>query len=251
MIDTIEYIEKYFRGNLSDEEKAQFERKCEVDPAFAEEVGLYISVRDNIRKGLHAEKKRQFDGMYKERSSKNKGATDLVKSRPFLKNIRTYITLTAACLLLLLGWMVFFTESSPKQLASTYIENNLQMLSVPMDASQDSLQLGIGAFNQQDYVSAEKIFRSLANQDKLAPEAIKNLGILYLVTDEYDKAIREFEVLSEFTNLRANPGAFYKAVTLMKRDESGDAEKAKEILEDVINKNLPGSKEAAKWINEL
>lgn len=251
MTDTIEYIEKYFRGNLSDEEKVAFENKCEADPTFAEEVGFYISARDAIRKELYSKKKREFDDMYAKTSSKNKKSTEWAYSYPLLKKIRPYLTLAAACLLLILGWFVFFNEPSSKQLASNYIENNLQTLSATMNASQDSLQLGISAFNQQNYAAAEEIFRSLTNQEKLTAESIKNLGILYLVTGEYDKAIQEFDVLAGFSNLRANPGAFYKAVTLMKRDERGDAEKAREILGEVINKNLSGSKEAEEWVKKF
>src|SRR5690606_4073992 len=141
------------------------------------------------------------------------------KRSTILKKLLPYFTLAAACLLLVQGWMVFFNDPSPRQLASNYIEDNLQNLSIQMDASEDSLQMGIAAFNQQDYSTAENIFQALTNQNNLAPEAIKNLGILYLVTDEYDKAILEFDALSAYTNLRANPGPFYKAVTLMKRNE--------------------------------
>lgn len=144
----------------------------------------------------------------------------------------------------------FFNSPSPQQLASNYVEQNLHTLSITMNGRQDSLQLGIAAFNRKDYAVAEKIFRSLANQNTLAPEAIKNLGILYLVTGKYDKALLEFDSLSAYKNLYANPGPFYKAITLMKRAKGRDQEEAQVILQEIREKQLPGNKEAEQWMKQ-
>lgn len=251
MTNSLQYIENYFTGNLSEDEKAAFERKCETDPVFAEEVGFYISVRDNIRRDLYGGKRKEFDELHTQLSSNQEQSFRPGKPHPLLKQLMPYFALSAACLLLVLGWMVFFNDPSPQQLASNYIEDNLQNLSIPMDDSQDSLQLGIAAFNRQDYSTAENIFRSLAKRDQLAPEAIKNLGILYLVTDEYDKAIQEFDALSAYKNLRANTGPFYKAVTMMKRAAGNDQEEAKKILQRIVEQQLPGNKEAERWIKHF
>lgn len=251
MANTLEYIEDYFTGNLSEEEKAAFEAKCETDPSFAEEVAFYISVRSNLREELYTEKKKRFDDLYVQLSSREKQSGWSSYYRPVVKLLKPYFLPAAACLLLVLGWMFIFNDPIPQQLASNYIEDNLQTLSIPMNDSQDSLQLGIAAFNQQDYPTAEKILRSLTNKDNLAPEAVRNLGILYLVTDEYDKALLEFDALSAYKTLRANPGPFYKAVTLMKRDEGNDLEEAEKILQEVKEQQLPGSKEAEKWIEKF
>jgi anti-sigma factor RsiW len=49
MSDTLDYIDDYFNGKLTPAEKRAFENKCEVDPAFAEEVAFVISVRDGLK----------------------------------------------------------------------------------------------------------------------------------------------------------------------------------------------------------
>jgi hypothetical protein len=43
---------------------------------------------------------------------------------------------------------------------------------------------------------------------------------------------------------------FLKAVTLMQRNKQGDKEKAKQLLEQVKDQNLEGSKEAEEWLRK-
>jgi lipopolysaccharide biosynthesis regulator YciM len=119
-----------------------------------------------------------------------------------------------------------------------------------MGGSHNSLQQGIAAFNDGNYGKAQEIFQSLTHQIDVAPEALKNLGILYLNNKDYDKAISAFDSLSVMENLYANRGPFLKAVTLMKRLEGRDSEQAKEILQQVKEKKLPGSKEAEEWLKK-
>jgi tetratricopeptide (TPR) repeat protein len=244
MTSTLEHIDDYFAGNLSDEEKELFAKKCGTDPAFAQEVGFYISARAAIRSELHAQKKKEFEALYIPLSTRQ------VNSPGVVRRLTPYITLAAACFLLFISWLLFLKEPSPQQLASAYVEEHLYTLSVTMGGSQDSLQLGIAAFNRGEYAATEGIFQSLTHQKEVAPEAIKNLGILYLVRGQYDKAIAVFDSLSANQSLYANPGPFYKAVTLLKRSEGRDQAQAKEILQEVIEKRLPGSKEAEEWIKQ-
>jgi TolA-binding protein len=117
-----------------------------------------------------------------------------------------------------------------------------------MSEGSDSLQLGIAAYNAKDYDKAEDIFRALSTNKATAVEATKNLGLTFLVRREYDDALEQFSTLSDNKNLYANPGPFYKAVTLMQRSGPGDEEAAKLILQDVVKKQLPGHKVASGWL---
>ena len=167
-----------------------------------------------------------------------------------MRTLIPYSTAAAACLLIFIGWLYFFSNPSPQHLAEGYINDNLYTLSVTM-GTQDSLQLGIEAYNRQDYLTAEKIFLSLSQKNDQTVEAIKYLGIVYLMTGAYDKAIEKFEALSAYPNLYANAGPFYKAIALMKRSVGNDQEEAKQILRQVIEQQLPGHKEALHWIDHL
>jgi TolA-binding protein len=127
------------------------------------------------------------------------------------------------------------------------VKEELSSLSATMSES-DSLQLGIAAFNAKDYNKAEGIFRVLSKNKKYAVEATKDLGLTFLVRQQYDEALEQFDALSDNGNLYANPGPFYKAVTLMQRSGPGDEEAAKLILQDVVKKQLPGHKVASGWL---
>ena len=78
---------------------------------------------------------------------------------------------------------------------------------------------------------------------------MKNLGLTYLARGEYNKALRQFEILSDRDDIYVNAGPFYKAVTLMMRSAPGDEEVAKEILQEVVQKQLPGHKVASGWLD--
>jgi hypothetical protein len=250
MNNSLEYIENYFTGNLSETETSAFERRIETDPVFADEVGFYVALRGNIREELHRQKKKEFDSWYTELSSKPQYQYQPPKQHPLLRKVMPYLAgAVSVCLLLFLGWMLLFNNPSPQQLAGAYVEQHLSTLSITMAGQRDSLQLGIEAFNQKDYASAERIFLALAKQEDQASEAVKNLGILYLVTGRYDQALTAFDSLAA-KDLHANPGPFYKAVTLLKRSQGQDREEARVLLQQVIDDQLPGSKEAEQWIKK-
>ena len=52
MSEDLEYIERYFLGNLSAGEKEIFEKRCEGDPDFAREVSLYVTMRAGLKQTL-------------------------------------------------------------------------------------------------------------------------------------------------------------------------------------------------------
>jgi tetratricopeptide (TPR) repeat protein len=245
MSETLEYIDNYFNGGLTAEEKKIFEDRCEADPAFAEDIAFYIQARAGLKQELHEQKRRQFEDQFKLLSASGRSG-----SRGIVRKLFPYAAaVAAACVIIFFGWQ-FFKPASSQELADNYINENMKVLSVSMGSSKDSLAIGIAAYNNKNYKEAESIFSSLASQYDNA-EAIKNLGILYLVTGDYDRAIAQFDKLSKDQQLFANPGVFYEALALIKRDREGDKAKAKTLLEEVVSQDLPGKNEAAHWINKI
>lgn len=242
-MDALGHIEDYFSGRLTPAEKDAFENKCVSDPAFAEEVALYVSMRDGIRQALYAQKQQQFAALHTRLSQQPAPVKSMVR--------RLLPYAAAACLLLALGWFLLVREPAARQLANGYIGDNLATLGATMSGSTDSLERGIAAYNSKNYPEAERIFRALATRPEVGPEALKNLGVLYLVREQYAAALVQFDALARQSDLYANPGLFYKALTLMKRSAAGDRENARLLLEEVVRKNLPGSREAQRWIPKL
>src|SRR3954464_5978512 len=60
MNDVLPYIDRYFNGELSTEEKKTFEGRCLADPAFARMVAFYISLQEHSQQRWIERKREQF-----------------------------------------------------------------------------------------------------------------------------------------------------------------------------------------------
>lgn len=155
----------------------------------------------------------------------------------------------AACVLVVASMFLFEMQSSPQRLASQYI-NNID-LSQTMDASHDSLQLGIAAYKNQDYRKALGYFEGVTNQDASNSDAKKYTGLTYIRLNNYDKAIEQFDALANMKGLYYNPGDFLKAVALLKRNKPGDEETAKTLLQKVVDGNESEKETAEEWLKKF
>jgi hypothetical protein len=241
MNNSLNLIDDYFTGMLTDDERRNFEKRCLADSAFSKEVANYISLRDVLNAHLQQQKREEFAQLYQQLSSTAKPTKIITFKRMAF--------LAAACILLIIGWFAFFQSPSPQKIADKYIAANLNTLGLNMGSS-DSLQAGIAAYNSKSYARAEELFVPLTTKAETAPEAIKYLGLTHLAIKQYDEALKNFDQLSAMP-LYTNPGQFYKALTLMARSEESDTKQAKEILQHIINKNLYGNQEARNWIKYI
>jgi hypothetical protein len=245
MKETLEYIDAYFQNTLSPEEKKFFEKRCIEDNDFAQEVAFYVTSRQVIREELLQQKKEQWKGSnadYKKISS----AT--IKKI----NFNAWLPYAAAASVLLAIVLYFFNgNNSPQQLAGTYINQNLMHISLTMDGSRDSMTQAIEAYNKKDYDKALNLFGTIYNDYPLNTDAKKYEGFVYLIKKDYNKALQEFDELANIKGLYSNPGLFLKALTLLQRNTEGDKEQARQLLKEVVQQNLEGSKEAEKWLKEF
>ena len=72
-MDSLEYIDSYFKGGFSPEEARQFERSIQDDPVFAEEVAWYLSASVALKEELIEEKKNRFRELYSQSGEKRDG----------------------------------------------------------------------------------------------------------------------------------------------------------------------------------
>lgn len=244
MPDNLEYIESYFRQALNAEEKQAFEKRCETDEAFAKEVAFYIVTRETLREDLLAKKQQEWKVLKTEEESAP--VISIAKKSTLSKWI---MNAAAACVLVVASMFLFEMQSSPQRLASQYI-NNID-LSQTMDASHDSLQLGIAAYKNKDYTKALGYFEGVTKQDSANSDAKKYTGLTYIQLNNYDKAIEQFDALANMQGLYYNPGDFLKAVALLKRNKAGDEETAKILLQKVVNENESEKETAEEWLKKF
>jgi tetratricopeptide (TPR) repeat protein len=118
-----------------------------------------------------------------------------------------------------------------------------------MSANEDSLQKGKNLYNEGKLTEALQQFELLIRSDTSNTEAKKLAGVTYLRLQQYDKAIPYFEQL-ERVSLYSNSGKFYHALTLMKRNLPGDDQKARLLLQEVVENDLHEKETAKEWLDK-
>ncbi len=272
-----EKIEDYLNGEMSQEEKLHFEAALSSDEELLTAFKVYRTIETDMRilerySGERNALKNTLQSLdkdfFKEEESQSEAKIIPLYSSNFFK-IAASIAASIAIIL-----VAYFGFLQPKQdiqlLADNYFEENLQQLnqtwSTPEDTLQfgiatntgkkkntvqDSLRVGIITYNNQDYQKALGYFQGVYHHHPENNDAKKFTGLVYLSTKEYDKALQEFEELANKKELQNNPGLFLQAVTLMRRNNQGDKQKAKVLLQKVVDNNAEGSIEAKEWLKKF
>ena len=246
MENYLEYIDAYFNQQLNAEETRQFEQKISEDEKFADEVSFYLSAKRALKEQVTQEKKERFKQLLEQNSSLTN-----VPQGGRVKKMWVYRLSAAAAMLICIffAWYLFFSRSaSPAQMADNYISENFKNLPVTM-GEPDSLQNGFRLYNEGQYNSALEQFETILQKDSTNYLAKKNLGIVYLRLGNYDKALLYFQQLENYSRF-SNPAVFYQALTLMKRDQPGDKQKARQLLQQVDKNNLEYKPIAHEWLKK-
>jgi len=248
MENYLEYIDAYFQRMLDPEEIKRFERKITEDKEFADEVAFYLSAKQSLKAEADREKKEWF----RELLAQQRPLIDINQYRS-AKRIWIYRVSAAAAVIVcaFFAWYFFFSNNSatPQQMADNYVNENFKNLSITMSAELDSTQTGLRLYNEGKYDSALSLFEMISQRDSRNDLLKKYLGIVYLRLGNYDKALQHFQAF-EHDNLYYNPSVFYQALTLLKRNLPGDKQKAKELLQQVVNNDLDEKETAQQWLKK-
>ena len=240
-----EYIDAFFNQTLSDTEAKRFEQMLVEDKEFAGEVAFYLSAKQALKEHLEKEKKEWFKQLLT-----NNNSVSVAKEQGEVRKMWFYRAGAVAAFILLgfFSWYLFFPQSIPVQTrAESYIKEHLKTLPVTMGTNPDSIQLGLKLYNEGHLEAARDIFESVIQNDTNNYSGKKYLGIVYLRLANYDKALLYFQLLESYS-LYSNPANFYQALTLMKRNLPGDKATAKQLLQQVVDKNLEGKSAAQQFL---
>lgn len=239
-MDSLEYIDDYFAGKLTDEQKIAFEARIKSDPAFSEEVAFYVNAIDVLKEEKHSEKRARFRTLYQENRP--------VAQAP-VRRIWPYAA-AASVLALAIGfwWFAQHGTSDPQRLADRYISGQLTNLPVTMSADRDSLQQGIDLYNHGQLTQARDLFADLVRHTPYSVQAKIYTGIVFLRLQDYDNSLACFQQLAADTTLYGNPALFYEALTLMKRSRPGDTDRARQLLQQVVDRNLDKKEDAQQLL---
>lgn len=240
----LDYIDDYFRGVLPPTEKKIFDQRISDDSEFADEVFFYIATLKNSKDEAALEKKKRFEELY----VRPAGTTGdrIVASRKWWPYVAAAVVIVAMVIVSL----QLTSRPSLQQQADNYIAKNLTSVGVQMSTNTDSLQLAKDLFNQEDYQASRSIVERQIVDGNATDQAFEIAGLSSLHMKDYETAVKHFKSLSAMT-LFANPGKFYHALTLIKRNVEGDQLEAKRLLQQVVDENLEGKETAAKWLKHL
>jgi len=275
-IGNYEKIEDYLNGKMDAEEKSLFEAALSSDEELLIAFKVYRTIETDMRglEKISVERSALKDTL--DSLDKNYFEND---SQPIAKVIPLYsdkifkitASIAASIAIILVAYFSFFRPNQNIQLlADTYFEENLLQLNQTMgtpgdtlqfgiatntgkkiNTVQDSLRIGIMTYNNQDYQKALPYFQGVYHNHPENSDAKKFTGLVYLSTKEYDKALQAFEELANMKEPPNNPGLFLQAVTFMRRNNRGDKQKAKNLLQQVVNNNAEGSLEAKEWLKRF
>ena len=242
-MDSLEYIDNYFRGLLTEEERLALERRVLSDPAFAEDLAFYINAGSLVKEEVLAEKRARFKTLYDQHQR-------TTARRPPVRRLWAYGA-AAAVLVMVAGlWWIFTRNAGPEKLANRYIDRQLTNLPVKMSSVQDSLQMAVSLYNEERFTEALKKLQDILQKDPGLIQAKNYTGLVYLRLKEYDKALEYFQQSAKDTTLYSNPALFFESLTLMKRDHPGDAVMARQLLQEVVDRNLDKKEDALQMLKD-
>jgi hypothetical protein len=234
-MDSLEYIDDYYQGPRSPEETRQFEQRILEDPAFAQELAFYLGSMQAARDIQNEDKKARFRDIYQQQPI-------LTQARP-VRKLWTYIAAAAVMAGVIFGVMLFTRPASRQELADHYIDLALQDMSGTM-GREDSLQTGLKLYQEGKFPEALQQFEIITRSDSTQYLAKKYIGLTLLRMKKYDSAVDFFRQMAA-SPFYANPGPYYEALALMKRNLPGDDALAKQLLEQVDKQELD-QKQAAR-----
>jgi tetratricopeptide (TPR) repeat protein len=243
MKDSLGYIDSYFKEKFSNEELKLFDQRIIEDPVFAEELAFYLSSVHMIKSGLAEEKKKHFREIYDQNKT-------VQKNQP-VRKLMPYLSAAAAVAAIALAIFLFYPVPSPPTLADKYMRQHLYTLGVMMNSREDSVQTAIRIYNEGKLNDALRRFEDLILSHPSEFKIKEYAGIVSLRLGNYDKALKYFRDLEGYKRLYANPGKFYIALTLLKRNLPGDTAEAKALLRQVVNDRLQNDADAKELLENL
>jgi tetratricopeptide (TPR) repeat protein len=242
-MDNLEYIDNYFHAEKDPDQTRLFEQKIQNDASFAADLAFYLSARQVAGENHLSESRDRFRNLYE--ANKNQKPE---KGRLVALNLR-WIAIAAVVAAVVFGVFISQKRESPEQLADQFIKTEMKTLGLTM-GREDELQKGSNLYNQQKYTEALVIFENLIRTDSTNIQALENAGKACIQLAQYDKALTYFRSMDAH-HIYAEPGKFYEALILLKRNQAGDKDQAKLILQEIVTKDLNNEAIAEKWLKDF
>ena len=253
-------IERFLKNELSKEEKQSFVERMDADASFKEKVTLEKQLFESfdesswsfLEEKNHPEVQ-EFEVLF--RSDKTQQLKDAIvqsqnkykASQTTTKKKKWIVYPVAVVILIFFSIVLFFPQKSNEKLFASYLQKT-DLLTLVDRASKDSTLSKVREFfDAQKYLQVTEILKN-------SIDTTRNSTIyIYLAISqmELEKFIQSEETLNQLiqSNLPdAQKGYWYKSLLYLK---SGQLEKSKEELKNIIDNSYYKHKEARELLREI
>lgn len=254
-LSNIELIEKYVNYELTEAEELLFENKLDTDAAFKEELDLAVFLHAQARIKQQAHLKSLITGIP---NSEKETVEEVRKKSSVIK--MTWFKLAAAAILIpmlsIIAYQNLYNTSGRLVNQQLDIRNVVKISAsrstgVSGNNKNEAYTSAIEAYNQKDFELAASLFKNVVSNPNATTEQYYQYGLSLLYAKEYDAAVQQFEHLLNLpdeSTLFHLDSRWYLALALIK---TGNSQKAKELLLEVVEGNHPKKEIAGKLINKI
>lgn len=261
-IDTLDLIDQYLRGNLSDTEKEAFEKRIATEEDLQEEVLIHqqlLAIHEQEKISLanssyQQELVQMNETLHEEDNAKlsqkiraiGKNQQQLTAVRLKRKKTVKWFYSAAASIVVLIS--LFFIFNTPKALPD-YYQNYVNWEELPSFTvkgdPEELFEKGEVFFKNKEYKNAVATLAIIEPEDKWYPFALLYLGASYDQLNENEAAIETFQKLASLTTSEeSSKGYWYQLLLYLKTNQK---EKALEMKTKILeNPNHYKYKEATE-----
>jgi tetratricopeptide (TPR) repeat protein len=243
MEDSIEHIEKYLLGKLSDSERETFEMRMREDKKFSRMVENHRSLLRGIEIGFNKEIK----NMLKDEESAHAGSLSSRKTKFY--SIRMITGVAAAILIvLILAYFLRPQKTTPTEIFADYysVYPNIE---IPISRSEEIGTIAYSAYEKGKYSSALNEFLEIKKENPDNPAPYFYAGICQIELNRPEEAIRLFREVQDLdTSKYTIPSMWYEALSYLK---TGNQEEAAHLLTALSTKDSSYAQKAQEIIKTL
>ncbi len=238
-----ELIEKYIDGELSPEERQEVEKLIEQDEQFSQEFQLRLNVNHAIMENDVMKLRENLEEICRN-SNQQKGT--IIRR---LYERKWHLVAASTTILVVIGSFVLseFNTPTPEQLFNKHykFETCIEGERGNSSSMDVNIKTALTHYNNSEFTEAIKILKNY--EDNILSKFY--LGLSYVETKKYSKAIRCFQyVLDDNNNLFLEQSRWYKGLCFLKLNKKVEA---KFVFEKIIEEKELYKDKAAEILKSL
>ena len=231
-------LNNYFEGNLSEEEKQQFDELLANDSEFKTEFEFQKKAKVAVALSERQKLKNQLKEIENSRKQKN--------------NNKTWLSIAASIVVVLsLGFIFFWNSSTTNDDLYADFYETFPNIEAPTTRGENNLNIKSEAFyayDSKDYKKAIELFSEIYKVEK-TDYAIFYIGLSEMELNEHKKAINTFSLFEGDSNNNFYYYVkWYKALCYLKEN---DIENSKKLLNEVVKNTNPFQLKSKELLSKL